>query len=155
MPPRKSDRLHLTQGTYRRDRHGRRRPPPARNPAAPLTEPPAAPEGLDPEAAAEWPVLAERLVAARVLTELDLPLLRLLVETIGTARHAQRALRESGYSVAGPSGAPKAHPAAAVLAQARQQARQALNDLACSPRARATVPVEPVPTGDPADEFFD
>ena len=137
-----NDRLPKTRknlaGTYRpsRDRF---------DPADALKEAPEPPVGLCEGAAAHWNELAPTLVALRLLSRADLPMLGLLCRTLETEAALQKVIDEEGWTLATGTGSAKCHPAVTSLEKARNQAHKLLREFGLSPSARRFVERAPEP----------
>lgn len=132
MPARKAQATKAFLGTDQPCR----RPKPT---FQPLTEVPEPPHYLTANAVPEWERIAPQ-AAAVGMAAADIRALALLCETLAT-EHALQALIESeGVTVESGSGARKAHPALAALAQARQQAANLMTAFGLNPKARQALP---------------
>lgn len=128
---------HQEAGTFRKDRHAK-----AAAPRDPLKKLPKAPAWLTPEAAAKWADAGTQLVAAEILTVLDLDALAGYCEAWSTWRKALAELVD-GLTYANERGEPRKHPAAAI-AEAAQKACMALQErLGLTPLARQRIRCEP------------
>jgi P27 family predicted phage terminase small subunit len=114
-----------------------------RDPTARLAATPRPPAGLSSGARAIWRTLARDLVAAGLLTTLDLPLLRLLVEAIEVERTMAALLVAEGLTIAAGSGGRKAHPAIRAGAGARATVIRLADAFGMSPTARQRVEMAP------------
>lgn len=150
MPSRTSNQRKTVLATVRT---GRQRQPSG---ADRLTTPPAPPKDMGEAAKLEWKGLAADLVAAGTLAASDLRALRLLSEVLAQIGVLEDALAREGLTIIGSTGAPKAHPAIAGLAQARAMAHRLLTDFGMVPRARASVDALPDvdADADPAAQYF-
>jgi P27 family predicted phage terminase small subunit len=137
LPPRQADSVKATRGTIRPDRAARR------DPTARLVAAPRSPAGLSPAAARAWRSLARELVAAGVLSAMDLPMLRLLAEALATEREMGAVLAAEGLTIAAGSGGRKAHPALRAGADARTTAIRLLEAFGMSPASRQRVDQAP------------
>jgi P27 family predicted phage terminase small subunit len=144
---RKSAARKRLQGTARADRQ------PHADYASRLRELPPAPRSLPPDARRIWRNLAAITVGLGVLTAADLPLLELLVVTIGAEAHARATLKADGLTIGAGSGGRKKHPAAAIAETARSQALTMMREFGLSPKARQSVDTAPPPQINPFTRF--
>lgn len=129
-----------------------------REPKLPPGAPPM-PEGLDPEAKAEWGRLCAEALRAQVLTTVDRGILDLAARAYSRMRHAEKAVAEAGmtYETVSTTGALviKAHPAVAIASDAWRRYRAAVCELGFTPAARAKVSTsDPGEEASPAASYF-
>lgn len=150
MPKRTSDQRKTLLATART---GRQRAPSGGDR---LTTAPAPPKDMSEGARREWKGLAADLVAAGTLAASDLRALRLLSEVLAQIGTLEAVLAKEGLTIPGSTGAPKAHPAIAGLAQARAMAHRLLSDFGMIPSARSRVDELPDTDddADPAAAYF-
>jgi P27 family predicted phage terminase small subunit len=142
-PPRKPAFVKGLQNTLRADRQ------PRMDYARRLSEPPPAPGGMASVAVLHWNRIAAACVGLGVLSEADLPLLRLLADTLAAEEIAREALARDGLLTAAGSGGSKKHPAAGIAETARIQALAMLREFGLTPRARQSVDPAPANAANP------
>lgn len=131
----------------------------------PAGGPPAPPEGLDAEAAAEWARMVPMLERMGVLTEADGPALAIYCRAHSRAVRAQKQLDEDGAYVRSgeerdekgnvtKSGVIKGNPAAGVLRTAETTMLKVLGLFGCDPSNRSRVKAQVKPEPDAFDAFL-
>lgn len=135
--PRKPTHQKKLQGTYRKDRA-------LRNEMPVVAGTPVAPRWLDAEARAEWDRVVPALQSLGVLSVVDAGRLADYCTAHSLAIEATKIYQREGTVVDSPQGV-KQHPAVAIAAQARAQARQLAADFGLTPsgRSRVSVPEKP------------
>ena len=112
------------------------------------------PAWLDPKSAEVWAEIAPKLRAARVLTEIDVPMLGMACVSLAQYRQSQRRLGDDlvigGETVpddASPDGeryvAPHINPWMVVQSMSFKQAMAVLREFGMSPSARSRVAINP------------
>lgn len=119
-----------------------RRPKPEAVPAAQAGAPPA-PEGMAPDARAEYARVAALLTGARKLTKADAAILELYAVNFCRWRRAEAELQRIGEIVKGPAGAPMQNPWLAVANKAAQLAARYAIELGLTPSARTPGAFDP------------
>ncbi len=129
--PRKPTSHHKQTGYFRPSRHG--------NLALPVEIPPA-PKDLSKTAKATWEVVTEQLLAAGLVSRIDLHALRLLCESMDLYLIATQEIRKHGVTILQEmtSGAQKrvVNPAIRVRSDAWRQVVILLKQFGMSPAAR-------------------
>jgi P27 family predicted phage terminase small subunit len=144
---RKSGRLHVLSGTYRKDRHSRGLK------AAPLA--PECPEWLDATARELWQDLAPRLEKLGLISELDRAAFAAFVSAYSLWRRCEEQIEREGLIVQGHRGVPRKHPLLAVSARALEQMRAGFAEFGLTPRARQRLDVNAEAEADDFDRFLD
>ena len=132
----KSNQAHKEEGTLRKDRH---KPPSA--PRDILKALPFPPESMSEEGAEKWKLAGGQLVAAGILTELDLDALQNYCEAWSLYREAMRTIEKDGITYEGING-PRKHPAVQI-AETSWKTMLALQErLGLTPLARQRLRIE-------------
>lgn len=108
------------------------------------------PDYLSPEAAKHWPLVAEQLKDAGVLTAIDAAALALYCEAFARWRHANEQVVKFGPVVKAPSGFPVQSPYLAIANKAHEQMTKLLVEFGMTPSSRSRVTKAP---GDEADAY--
>lgn len=108
-----------------------------------LSEAPEPPASLSDGAAEHWRELAPLLVDLEILTEADLPALKLACKTLATVDALETAIHSEGFTIQAANGGRKAHPALKALETQRNAAARLLSDFGMSPKARKFVTKAP------------
>jgi P27 family predicted phage terminase small subunit len=128
---------HKAAKTYRKDRHARASQP--RDPLATLPKPPT---WLSAAARKKWQSAGEQLVAAQLLTELDLDMLASYASTWASIVDAEKTIAKEGQTFAGDNG-PRKHPCVAIVESARKDLKALAEQLGLTPLARQRIRCEP------------
>ena len=141
-----------------------RRPKPAgmstRRPRAPqhavMAKLPACPPHLQGEARREWHRLGRKLMAWRLVTDIDAGALALYCTAWARWIEAERALEKFGVMIKSPNGFPMQSPYLAVANKAMEQMTRLLVEFGMSPSSRARVtPAAPQQPEEPAPAAYD
>lgn len=100
---------------------------------------PVRPAGLQGDAAALWDDLVAKLIAARVVGELDSPALEAMCVQWDVMQGARRALEQDGYVALGSTGQVVEHPMVQTLARATTLFLRYAAEFGCTPAARMRV----------------
>lgn len=107
------------------------------------------PDWLSPEARKHWPMVAEQLYGAGLLTAIDTTALGLYCEAFARWKHANAQLMRFGTIVKAPSGYPIQSPYLAIANKAHEQMTHLLAEFGMTPSSRShcTVakPIDPSP----------
>lgn len=117
---------------------------------------PTPPDWLSADARQEWDRIVPRLLAAGLLTHLDLAVLVGYVTAWSDICEATRTLQEYGSTYVTERGAIVLHPELRRVEKARQALRAFAAEFGLSPSARSRVGASPRPASDDADarRFF-
>lgn len=130
-PPPKPRQQHMSDGTYREDRHG--------SGSLPLAIPEMPPD-MSPVAQSAWNVITQRLFDAGLIAEIDSHAVRMLCETWALYIEACDAIRDRGLLVdsVNTKGAPivTANPAVAIRNAASNDLYRLLRQFGMTPSSR-------------------
>lgn len=104
---------------------------------------PAPPADLDGEALVEWNRITPQLLAAGLLTQLDLAAVLAYCQVFGRWRDAEQHVKRQGSIVKSPSGYPMMNPHLSVANKALNQLRQLAGELGLSPSSRTRISTPP------------
>lgn len=107
---------------------------------------------------AEWRTVAADLQGRGLLTSSVLTVLETYLGAVWMARECRKAIAADGPIVRGAGGAPKPHPAAAMLAKANETIARLADELVLTPSSRSrpgnrAAAGKAADAGDPFDEF--
>jgi P27 family predicted phage terminase small subunit len=108
------------------------------------------PDYLTPGAAAHWPVVADQLRAAGLLTSVDTHALAMYCEAFARWRHANDQIAKNGPIVKTPTGYPVQSPYLGIANTAHTQMQKLLVEFGMTPSSRSRVTKT---SGDEKDEF--
>jgi len=112
------------------------------------TSVPTPPEWLSPDARREWDRITPKLVAAGLVSQLDLGVLVGYVTAWGDLCEANRTLQQFGSTYITERGVIVLHPMLKVVERSRQALRAFASEFGLSPSARTRVDAKPVPVDD-------
>jgi P27 family predicted phage terminase small subunit len=144
---RKSTALRLVQG------NPGKRPLDRHEPQVPAAMP-QCPKHLHGEARKEWQRLAPQLVAAGLLTELDVAALSALCVTWALWSEAEQKLASEGLTVVGRGGAVRPSPWVAIASRAQRDMQLLAAEFGMTPNSRQRIRVVAPPAPDPFDELL-
>lgn len=156
--PAKPTRLHLLDGTFRKDRHAERAD--AEPQLDQLAKLPKCPGFLRGAGRAEWKRVGQELLDKRVLASADMAAFAGYCASLERAVEAEEVLREQGYTLETPQGFEQARPEVSIARQAWAEVRKFAQEFGITPSARTRVRAVPDPNAekkkaaDPWDEVM-
>jgi P27 family predicted phage terminase small subunit len=112
------------------------------------TSVPTPPEWLSPDARREWDRITPKLVAAGLVSQLDLGVLVGYVTAWGDLCEATRVVQEQGTTFISPRGMLVLHPLLKTIERSRQSLRAFASEFGLSPSARSRVGANAPPDDD-------
>lgn len=119
--------------------------------AIPVMDPPS---DLPPAGKRQWKAIFPKLAKARLITSVDIPMLKLYCERYATYEEANKHIKKEGLIVASPKGYPMQSPYLSISNKAFKDMVGILTEFGMSPSSRSrTSAVEPE-SGDDSDFNF-
>lgn len=101
---------------------------------------PTAPDWLNDYGKDEWYIVVEHLMKLKILAVIDLGLLAMYCQQVGTYQKAQRILNTQGYTVESPNGYEMPSPWVAIGNKALDQAAKLGIQFGLTPSSRTRIP---------------
>jgi P27 family predicted phage terminase small subunit len=146
-PPKKPSALKVVQGTFRKDRE-------AKSPVNVEPKAPKPPKGMSQLGLACWRRMVPKLVAARVLTELDRELLAAFCECWAMYWGLKAVVDEEGWTWVSANGNIRVHPAVGAMKMMLDNVVRLGREFGLTPASRSRIEALPESPTDPTAEFL-
>ena len=146
-PPKKPTPLKVVQGTFRPDRE-------PKNPAILEPQAPKPPKGMSQPGRACWRRIVPKLVAARILTELDRELLAAYCECWAMYWDLKTIVHKEGYTTTTHKGNVIQHPLVGSMNKMLDSLIRLGREFGLTPASRSRIEALPEPPTDPTAEFL-